>query len=623
MKRGPPRAPSGRRRQSGAGSRSGRGQRPEVDPDLLLPLTVEVGGIGIFEIDLERGQTRFSAEMCAILGLPLGTEMAYDESFRLFDERDRAAIQTQLEAARTAEDRGKWSAVCRVRRVDGEIRWVSIHGRRIYRDATSGTRPVRSVGAVLDITHLKETEDALRESELRLRLALDAARMGTFEADITGSQARIDEQEARLLGLPEDTRNVSSEEVRKRIPLEDLQASDTKLARMAEHREAYHHEFRLRMSDGSERWLSGFADVRSGRIFGVNFDVTQRKLAEAALQESEARLRIATEGAGLGIFEWNPIPDRTTWENDRIYEIFGRTRAMGPLTKRQFVDDYLHPADARDFEAALEEATQTGSLHIVCRIRREDGPQRWLQIDGKFEDAVLGKDRRLVGVVADVTERKQLEARAQRHSARLLAVQEEERRNIAQELHDSTVQHLVAASLLLTPLKAQTSQALWHDLERSLDEAMKELRAFSYLMQPPVLRARGLRQALQEYVDGLGDRSGLAIKLRVDRMSTNLPLALQRSIFRIVQEALANVYRHASASAVSVALRHISGRLHIIIADNGRGIEAISATGRQPRQGVGIRGIDIRLKQLGGRLKISRPRSGGTRLHAVLPLRGQ
>ena len=81
------------------------------------------------------------------------------------------------------------------------------------------SRPVRSIGAVLDITHLKETEGALRESELRLRLALDAARMGTFEADISGSQVRIDEQEARLLGLPADTRNVSAEDLRKRIPL--------------------------------------------------------------------------------------------------------------------------------------------------------------------------------------------------------------------------------------------------------------------------------------------------------------------------------------------------------------------------------------------------------------------
>ena len=619
MKRRMPRARGEQRRQRGVDRRPRRGRQSKDNNHIRLPLAVEVGGIGIFDSDLEQGRTLFSAELCAILGLPIGTEMTYDEASRLFDPRDRPMIQSKLEAARTAKDKGKWSAVCRVRRSDGEVRWVSIHGQRIYR----GSRPVRSIGAVLDITHLKETEAALRESELRLRLALGAARMGTFEADISGSQVRIDEQEALLLGLPKDTRNVSADDLRKRIPLEDLEASKAKQTRMTERGEAYHHEFRLNMPDGSERWLSAYADVRSDRIFGVNFDVTQRKLAEAALQESEARLRIATEGAALGIYEWDPTTDRTIWENDRIYEIFGRTRREGPLSKLQFVTDYLHPADARQFESALDEAMRSGKLRVVCRIKRKDGARRWLQIDGTVEEAVSAKTRRLVGIVADITERKRLEARAQQQSARLLAVQEEERRNIAQELHNSTVQHLLAASLLLTPLRSRSSMqdaSVWHELESTLNEAMKELRTFSYLMHPSVLRAQGMRQALQQHVDGLAERSGLAIKLRVDRNSEKLPLTLRRLIFRIVQEGLGNVYRRASGSAVSVTLRHLRGRLHIIITGNGRGLDATSATVRPPRLGVGIRGIEMRLKRFGGRLKLSNPRSGGTRLHIILPL---
>ena len=188
---------------------------------------------------------------------------------------------------------------------------------------------MRSFGTVIDITHLKETEDALRQSELRLRLALQAAQMGTFEADVAGTEAIIDAQEARLLGLPEETRNVSADTLRAHVPLEDLQASDVKLERLQRHDEPYQHEFRLRMPDGSERWLSAHAAIRSNRIFGVNFDITQRKRAELALRESEARLRIATSGAALGVFERDVKADRTVWMNDRIYEIFGRTPADG------------------------------------------------------------------------------------------------------------------------------------------------------------------------------------------------------------------------------------------------------------------------------------------------------
>jgi PAS domain S-box-containing protein len=592
--------------------------------DELLRLAIRVGGIGIYETDLERGRTRFSPELCAMLGLPVGTEMASERAWQFFDQRDVAAVKANVEAAQN----GQWSGVYRFVRTDGTVRWASIHGRRHYRDTSDRRLAVRSLGTVVDITPLKETEEALRQSELRLRLALEAAQMGTFEADIGATEAVIDAQEARLLGLPEETRIVGADELRVRVPLEDLRESDAKKERLQQHNESYLHEFRLRMPDGSERWLSAHAAIRANRIFGVTFDVTQRKHAEAALRESEARLRIAVSGAALGVFEWDPVTDQAIWENDRMYEIFGQTRRDGPLSQQQFIEHSVDPDHAVVYQAALKDAMQTaGNFHAVCRIRQKGGSQRWIQIEGKFQRNATDDRLRLIGVVADITERKTLEQEAEDLSDRLLTLQEEERQKIAQELHDSTAQHLVAASLNLMNLRSKLEQGpeeleLWDDVEGSINEALKELRTISYLMHPPVLQAAGLGATIRQYIDGYADRSQLAVKFRSNPKAEKLPFRIQRVLFRIVQEALANVHRHAAAKHVSVDLRWIMNRLHLTITDDGRGVSGTSRRGEAAlvRAGVGIRSIRARVRQLGGNLKI---RSGplGTSIHAAVPVK--
>jgi PAS domain S-box-containing protein len=472
---------------------------------------------------------------------------------------------------------------------------------------------------VVDVTDLK-VDASLHETEQRLELALEAGRMGIFEIDIAAGRAVIDAQEARLLGLPEETSVLSLDELRKFLPVEDLLdlvASDQPIKIGP-----YRHEFRVRRPDGSERWLSTHANVRDKRIFGVNQDITERKVAEVAFEDSEARLRIATSGAALGVFEWDSATGRAIWENERIDEIFGRNRADGPLGKRQFINKYLHPDDAPAFKLALNEAMRTGGvLHVICRIRTKSGAKCWLQIDGKFEPGTASKAARIVGVVADITARRRLEARVRLLSEELLTIQEEERRSIAQELHDSTVQHLVAADLglaTLLPHVARKGRKAWNDVEDSLAEAMNELRTFSYLMHPPTLRKQGLHHSLRQYIDGFADRSRIACTFRTN--NDKLPQRMQRAVFRIVQEALANVYRHASASRASIELRRVGAHLHVIVTDNGIGIDARREPHRTNRPGIGIRSIRMRLNQFGGRLRISRPQTGGTRIHAVLPV---
>jgi PAS domain S-box-containing protein len=307
------------------------------------------------------------------------------------------------------------------------------------------------------------------------------------------------------------------------------------------------------------------------------------------------------------------------WANDRAFEIFGHTR-RDRLTGRQFLKDYVHPDDAKAVKRAMRDARREGgNHHVICRIHQKGGSQRWLQIDGRYELSETGEPSRHIGVFADITERKALEQEAKELSERLVNLQEEERQRIAQELHDSTAQHLVAANLNLMNLRAKISlgsdeMKCWNEVEASMAEAMKELRTFCYLMHPLGLDTNGLCSTLSRYIDGYAHRSKLSGKLRSSPKLDTLPLHMQRSLFRIVQEALANVYRHACASHVCVDLRWIADRVHVIVTDNGRGTQGKQ---EQPfRPGVGIYGIRARARQFGGDLKI-RTGSHGTRIHAV------
>jgi signal transduction histidine kinase len=230
----------------------------------------------------------------------------------------------------------------------------------------------------------------------------------------------------------------------------------------------------------------------------------------------------------------------------------------------------------------------------------------------------------LILLAAIVEERAQAAASLRLSEQRLLALQQEGQQRIAQELHDSTSQHLTAMSLNLMALRnrvgAEAIETI-DDIRASLKEASRELRSFGYLLHPVEIQRDGLHATLQRYVDGFAMRTQLGAAVRVSGTIDELPLPIQEALLRIVQESLANVYRHASASRVTVKLSHVSQRLHLIIADDGKGIPSHrhADESEPPTLGVGIPGMRARARQFGGKLDI-RSRSRGTIVHAVVPV---
>ena len=207
----------------------------------------------------------------------------------------------------------------------------------------------------------------------------------------------------------------------------------------------------------------------------------------------------------------------------------------------------------------------------------------------------------------------------------LASVQEEERRRIARELHDSTLNHLAAVGLNLmrfnsiVPL-SEEGAAVLSQAKMALQSAGKELRVFTYLMHPPSLETDGLKKTVRQFVDGFAQRTGIDIRFRVAASVDAIPYEMKRCMFRILQETLSNVHRHAKASEVQIFLTLKRGHFVLIVNDNGQGFR--SAQPEHICLGVGIPGMRTRLKQLGGDLQIKR-RGATTSVRAFAPVLGR
>ncbi len=375
-----------------------------------------------------------------------------------------------------------------------------------------------------------------------------------------------------------------------------------------------------------------------GRIVGRSGtveDLTERKRAESVVRESEARLRhviaslhegIVVQDAQGRIVSANPAACGILGLTED--QLLGRTK-IDPHWRAMREDGSPLPVEELPSEIALCTGVPCGD--VVMGVRRADDSVFWAVANARplFRE---GSDT-VDGVVisfADITERKESERALRRLSARLLRLQDEERRRIARELHDSTAQALAALAMNLE-LLAREGAALSRAGRRALSESQalagqcsREVRSMASLLHPPLLDEVGLASAVRWFCDGVSARTGLEIDLTLPEGLPRLGRELETTVFRIVQEGLTNVHRHSGSSSAAVRIVRRAGLLELEIADRGRGLPPAVLDPRHHADraivGVGIPGMRERVRQLGGRLEIE---SGaeGTVLRARLPLR--
>lgn len=197
-------------------------------------------------------------------------------------------------------------------------------------------------------------------------------------------------------------------------------------------------------------------------------------------------------------------------------------------------------------------------------------------------------------------------------TAAILNSETEARQRLTRELHDSTAQLLTCIGLLLSTLKhetATTGKPLIDEIEGLLHQATHEIRSMSYLAQAPDVAEVGIVQALDALASGFGRRAELDISFEVVGARSRVPLATKTVMYRVAQEALSNVYRHAGAKNAKMYLVFRKHAVHLIIADDGIGISSETLAG-QGKAGVGIRGMRTRLAEIRGRLSVRRLRTG-------------
>ena len=409
------------------------------------------------------------------------------------------------------------------------------------------------------------------------------------------------------------------------------------MAKLQEEGQVREEEFRCRTKSGEIRigQFSGALIELDGRhhTLVVIRDVTARRQAEEALRASEKRFRSLVEGLHVGIALLGPGAEilyanqsAQKMFNMPIEDVLGKNSSELGLVA-VYEDGTEMPFAMRPGPRAL--ATGKAVRNEVMGWRRSDSNEvLWILAEAVPLFGENGRLDKLIASFSDITKRKQAEEALQQLSTRLLQLQDEERRRLGRELHDSLAQSVLAVNLNLAqvarasvPLDERSRRAI-SEARRVLQEMSQEIRTLSYLLHPPVLDELGLTSAIKEYATGFSERSGIQLEVDLQAGFGRLSQEAETAFFRIVQESLSNIQRHSRSQTAKIRLRADASRVELEVSDRGQGMDQTAVErGRSARTrlGVGILGMRERMTQLGGKLEVD-SNSSGTTVRAAIPL---
>lgn len=582
-------------------------------------------GWGAVVVDTASGRIQITNPAFAAL-YGRTTDDLLGQSFEsLFDGDSRSAFAAAL-ASQPAQDRVVLA--CRHRRADGSSFPVLVDWTVMRSPADAA--PV-GVAVVQDLSELRRTEQEMQEARRFFEHVFHTAPVGMFVADGHGRLLQANAALAAFLDRPAESLPGA--------PLHGLVA--------AEHRDELGAQLASAMGGGERTspvelpftvqgrgsaWgLLVMARVQGAgeapRLVGQVLDIDERRRIAEALRESEAGLAQAEQLAHLGHWRWTPGATTVRCSRQALHILGLPGGAERELVLAEF-ERRAHPEDLRSVRAAIARVLAGDErAEVDLRIVRPDGSERRVHQMLCALRRAPGEPQQVMGMLLDITDSQRIEhdLRTSRQALRELLANdenalEEERKRISREVHDELGQLLTALRMDVSVLrlKAAAEPATAELAARMLskiDETIAVTRHVAANLRPASLDL-GLVPALEWLAEDLARRSGIACRVSTDGADPVLAEGVSTAVFRMVQECLTNVMRHARASSVHVDLQSLPGRLRLCVRDDGVGFDAQAP--RAPGR-FGLLGMRERALQAGGTLQIDSTPGHGTRITIDLP----
>jgi PAS domain S-box-containing protein len=513
----------------------------------------------------------------------------------------------------------------------GELRHTCANGSRI----TVSTRWIAERDATGNITSILESNRDISENKrihealARLAAIVESSEDAIVSKDLDGIIVNWNKGAERIFGyLAEEA---IGQHITLIVPPDRLEEEAEILASLRRGDRIDHFETVRRRKDGDlidiSVTISPLRDAE-GRVTGASKiarDITAQKQAERALQESEQRFRVITDASPLMV--WMAGTDKLCYYFNKGWLDF-----VGRTLEQESGNGWAENVHPEDYVRCLEIYVRNFDAHrpfeMEYRMRHHTGQYRLILDRGVPRYAPDGTFEGYVGGCLDIHDQRAAaeKTRIADDMTRLMRVQDDERRRIARELHDSAGQTLTVLGMSLAQLVDRAEQIApdlakeGKEIEAIVQQLHREIRTTSYLLHPPLLDERGLASALSMYVEGLTERSNVAIKLDVAHNVGRLPNDMELAIFRLVQECLTNIHRHSDSKTALIRIVREGKSIRTEVQDRGKGIHPERLLEIQSRGfGVGIRGIRERIRQFHGEIKIE-SNSSGTSVMVNIPI---